>query len=227
MSAIDAIRQHYSRLSSEMLFTTRDLLGYAPRAAIDNATHTLVKYGELIRVARGVFARPERTSVITISEIASVKARSFGRVIISHAADVACELGLVGDDKRNPEPTFATNGRTSSFRFGPIRIHFKGTSPRQITLGESKEGRTIRGLCYMGKERLKPEAVESAIDKLSDAERVEAGSLCRFMPTWLSQYFYPFYRRGHRIFNILFYNEQDSKSTDDPFVKEPIAAYLI
>lgn len=222
MYVIEMIREHINRLPMEVLFTTRDLLNYGPRPAIDNSIYSLVRSGEIVRIARGVFASSKRTTEVSTLEVATVKAKSFGRTIISHARDVAWQLGLVDPLDKNLQPTFATNGRTSRFRFGAITIHFKGTSPRKMSLGDSRTGQTIRALCHIGKERISLENVEAAIENLSADERTRAGNLCAFMPAWLSNFFYEFYRPAHSII-LLEYENLESK---DHHVREKLRQYL-
>lgn len=223
MYVIEMIREHINRLPIEVLFTTRDLLNYGPRPAIDNAIYSLVRNGEIVRIARGVFASSKRKTEVSTFEIATVKAKSFGRTIVSHARDIAWQLGLLDPLDRNLQPTFATNGRTSRFRFGPITIHFKGTSPRKMFLGDSRTGQIIRALCHIGKERISPENVEAAIEDLSVDERTRAGSLCAFMPAWLSKFFCEFYRPAHSIV-LLEYEKSDSK---DHRVQEKSSRYWL
>jgi len=140
MSTADLIRKHIADLSPEALFTTRDLLCYGTRSGVDNAVSSMVKSGEIIRVARGVFASPARKKPVTVFEVATVKAQSFGRKIFTHAANIAAKLGLLSES--GSEYYFATDGRTSSFRFGSTVIHFKGTSLKRMVLGDSPVGQT-------------------------------------------------------------------------------------
>jgi hypothetical protein len=149
--------------------------------------HELKKSGEIVSVTRGVFHKKERMKAVTVLELATVKAESFGRQIITHAANIAGQLGLL--PQKEFEHHFATNGRTSSFRFGSIVIHFKGTSPRKMSLGESPAGNVIRALCYLGKERFTEESAEHATRNLSLLDRLEIGRLCASMPAWLSNFF--------------------------------------
>lgn len=223
MSTIDQIRQHISELPPHKLFTTRDLLNYGTRSAVDNAIHKLVKFSEIVRVVPGVFRSPHRNEIVGITELAQVKAKSFGRTIVSYAEDVAIDLGLVVEQDANGEFFFATDGRTSSFRFGPLKIHLKGTSPRKMALGDSRVGKTIRALCYLGQERVSDGLIELATSWLTESEREESGSLCAFMPAWLSSFFCVFFKRPvSAIRHILLYDDPNQDSSR--LVKELLIA---
>ena len=96
-----------NRLPSGQIFTTRDLLHTAWRAAVDKALSRLVAKEYIIRLSRGVFIRNDYKVIMpSIEKIAHVKAESFGKHILSHGADAAQQLGLT--DTGNKELTFYT-----------------------------------------------------------------------------------------------------------------------
>lgn len=221
MSVIEDIRKHISELPQDMLFTTRDLLNYGPRSAIDNAIYKLVQNEEIVRIVPGVFKNPLRSKPVEFLELARVKAQSFGRDIITHPVDAAVQVGLLFEtDNIGLHVLFATNGRTSKFRFGPFTIHFKGTSSRKMELGDSLLGKAIRALCFMGEKNISEETFNLATDWLCDSDLEEGGGLCALMPAWLSEYFCPFFRMLEKqIRSVLLYNEINESK--DRFVKEP------
>jgi hypothetical protein len=181
------MREQIQNHPSDKLITTRELLHHGTRKAVDCAVSVLVKEGTIRRVARGVFEKRERIRPVGIIEIAMVKAQSFGRKLITHAADLAERFGFLKDT--NAGNRFETDGRSSSFLFGLVRIKFKGTSPRKIALGNSKIGKLVRALCHMGKDRVNEELIGLATRDLNHVERAEIGRLCSSMPSWLSDYF--------------------------------------
>src|SRR5437016_2075923 len=95
MATTALIREHLSGLPVEALFTTRDLLCFGLRSTVDNALSAMVKAGEIMRVTRGVFCMKERTTPVTVPEVAITKAESFGRKIITHAGKILNKLRLV------------------------------------------------------------------------------------------------------------------------------------
>lgn len=143
------IIQTFNKLPLGQLLTTRELLGFGTRAAIDQTTYRLVKWGFIVRVARGVFMRrgsPEPS----LLEVAKAKAMAFGKQIYQHGGNAANELGF--SSQGNAEATFACSGRSSSFRFGEVTIRLVGMSPRKLAGGESLAGKVIRAMWYLGKD---------------------------------------------------------------------------
>lgn len=179
------IRRFVSRLAFWQLFTTRDVLNCGSRAAVDQTLSRMVRAGYIQRVARGVFARADPATEMTFSAlaVAKIKVESFGRRMITHAADVVENLGLA--NAGNKEPTFSINGRSSSFRFGDTVIHLRECSPRKMHLADRNAGLFIRALWHLGKAACTLGTIAVAGRHLNRSDRREI--LCRaaFMPAWL------------------------------------------
>jgi hypothetical protein len=190
MFTISCIKRFVSLSGPREIFTTRDLLNYGSRNAVDQAMHRMVKAGYVIRLARGVFVRADdKTECFTAFEIAKVKAESFGRQIITHAKDIAYKLKILPEG--NKEITYATDGASSSFAFGDIRIYFKKTSLKNMCLGETRVGQAIRALNYIGKNFCGDSAVRAAIQELWREQplKVQLKKSNAFMPSWLVSHF--------------------------------------
>lgn len=137
MSAKTNIRAFIESLDKDTIITTRDLLGFGTRRAVDNAVSDLVKRGEIVRIMPGVFSLPGSQRKVSLKELAIIKAESFGHQISEHTFDLASEIP-------DNEVWFATTGSNSSFKFGSITIKFKPTSRRKIAhaLAGLDNGRT-------------------------------------------------------------------------------------
>lgn len=149
------IRIHIAALSEEDIFVTKDLLNYGTRAAVDIYLSTLVKAEKIIRLARGVFIKkPSRLNYVLPNalQVAHAKAHAFGKKIFVHGADAAKRIGIVTSG--NAEPTYISNGSTTSFRFGDTRIHFKGAAPRKVNLAENKQGAFIKARGMSARNKL-------------------------------------------------------------------------
>ncbi|MBK9201810.1 MAG: type IV toxin-antitoxin system AbiEi family antitoxin domain-containing protein [Candidatus Obscuribacter sp.] len=72
------------------IFTSRDLIPFAPRTTIDSSLSRLVKSGTLERLARGVFRffAPSNRKV-SDKQLAAIKRRAFGRKIATVATAVS------------------------------------------------------------------------------------------------------------------------------------------
>ena len=183
------VKRHIWSLSRGVLFTTRDVVSCGSRAAVDQTLYRLVKCGEIIRLARGVFVRHDwGLALPSALELATVKADSFARKILTHGADAAKALGLVA--LGNKEPTYITSGRSSSFRFGDTVIHFKGSSPRKMCRGDRQEALLIRSLWHLGSEECKPSAVSTARSSIGRYERQVLRQSGSMMPAWMWRHFH-------------------------------------
>ncbi len=184
------IRIHIRALSEQDIFVTRDLLGYGTRAAVDIYLSTLVKSQKIIRLARGVFVKaPSRLiyTLPTLHQVAEAKARAFNKKISLHGADVAKRLGIVAQG--NTEPTYISDGCTTSFLCRGTRIHFKGAAPRKVNLLKTQQSSFIKALWHIGKARMNPKILAHASSSLGRAERRQLHESMAVMPTWMTQYF--------------------------------------
>jgi hypothetical protein len=185
MWTTSCIKRHINNLPDGVLFTTRDFLSYGSRSAVDQALYRLVKSGRIRRVVRGVFIKPDYgRPPVSASEVAIVKAQAFGRRILKHCADVAFNIGLISEV--NHEPTFATNGSSTSFRFRETTIHFKGIGPRKMALGDSRSGWALRSLIYLGQDSVNAGTIQKAALVLNRTSRKEVRLSGHMMPSWLA-----------------------------------------
>ena len=179
------IRKHIFNLPQGVIFSTRELLIYGTRAAVDQTLYRLVNVGKIIRLARGLFIRFFHGMTLpSLTEIAKHKAKAFGRQIICHGRDAAKALGLVNSGKDKKGNIFAVSGRSSTFRAGDRVVRLEGTSPRKMVLGESKIGAMIRALWHAGKENLR-ENIEIATSELRHEERRQLRQSVGAMPDWI------------------------------------------
>lgn len=88
------IRKHLSLLKPGEIFTTRDLLSYGRRSAVDKTLFLMVQAGYLTRLAFGVFVITHTSkSFYTVAEIVQRKALAFGKTIYTHASNFKVNRG--------------------------------------------------------------------------------------------------------------------------------------
>ncbi|MDX2108574.1 MAG: hypothetical protein SFY67_19425 [Candidatus Melainabacteria bacterium] len=198
------IRRHLRTLEIDQPFTTRELLNYGNRSAIDNCIYRMIQEGEIHRITRGVFVRAKtfggKRPYYTQREIAEIKANSFGRKLQTHpfkkAKEIAVRLGLIKPGQKwikecdEFESTYEISGPSSSFLFDGKRIYFKKTTRRKIQLGDSRAGLVIRALWYNGFWNRFAlwgfEAQRKAYQGLYGLDRREIHESSALMPAWLS-----------------------------------------
>jgi hypothetical protein len=82
------IRKHLSLLKPGEIFTTRDLLSYGRRSAVDKTLVLMVQSGYLTRLAYGVFVVSHTSKPFyTVAEIVERKALAFGKVLYIHGSN--------------------------------------------------------------------------------------------------------------------------------------------
>jgi len=147
----------------------------------------MVKGGEIIRWAWGVFMRAEETDnrVPSAFEIATVKAKRFGKKIAQHGLDAAHALGLT--DEGNPTPTYLACSRNTSFLFAKrTRIRIRGTVPRKLLLLDQFGESVVKALWHLGENSVTVELVRKLIDKFTPTEKKQVRAMRGKMPSWMS-----------------------------------------
>ena len=182
------IRRHIFLLPRGTIFSTRELLNYGRRSAVDQCLYRLVKIGRITRLAWGLFMNecPDFASPSAL-KVATEKARAFGKQILSDAADAAKLLGLTAFG--NKKITYAINGHSSSFKYREIRIHFKGICARKMSLGDGPIGLAIKALWQIGKENCDQYAMAAVTEKFNRPELLQFRQSCHLMPTWMTNIF--------------------------------------
>ncbi len=182
------IRRHILRLPEGAIFSTREMLNYGRRSAIDQCLHRLVKTGRIIRLAWGLFMKDDigRTMPSPVT-VAKEKARAFGKQIFTDAADAAKLLNLTALGNR--QITYAIQGHSSSFKYGNITIHFKGICQRKVSIGDGPVGLAIKALWQLGQEVCDQHAIARAAQRFNQQERRQFSQSCHLMPTWMTNIF--------------------------------------
>lgn len=186
------IRRNLARMKGYKPFSIRDFLAYGTRAAVDQAFARLLKNGEVIRVARGLYIKGNAPPP-SVLEVAIAKAGAFRRIIAIHGSQAALLLRL--HEHTNPfqakrEHCFATSGSSSSFRFGNQIIRFIGTSARKLYFADSKPGLAIRSLWYLGQRACSIETASAAIRPFGRSDREHWKLHADIMPEWMHDVFH-------------------------------------
>lgn len=187
MKTTTLLRRYIAGLGKHQLFTTRELLPFGSRGAIDSALMRWVRSGFLERLARGIF-RMNRLHNRSVSacEVAAIKCRAYGKKMAT--------IGYIGPQNstlqdENEQYLFATDGSTSSFGFGTKRIVLKGIAPRKLGLGESAPGRALRELWSGSPLLLENLRKRNPRSLFGPQHQPKIAQLKRFAPEWLSSLF--------------------------------------
>jgi hypothetical protein len=170
-------------------FTTYSLLKFGTRAAIDQALSRLATNGEIVRLTRGVYVRPEQNRFVgqVLPEpykIAQVIAEKTNEVVQVSGAEAARQFGL--STQVPAQPIFLTSGQSRRFNMGSLEVTMKHVSKKKIPLSKSRIGLAISAIWYLGKEQATYQTIEAIKKKLSPKEFINFVSSTQYMPAWMS-----------------------------------------
>lgn len=185
----DRIREHINEMPLGQPFTPAELLELGTRASVDQNLTRLVKAGEIERVTRGVFVRPELNRFVgkvmpEPLKVAETIAKSTGDIIQVHGAEAARRLEL--STQVPAQPVFATSGRSKRIRVGNMEVRLQHVSQRKLALAGRPAGLALAAMWYLGKKEVTPALVEKIRCKLGQNEFDVLKSVANLMPGWMT-----------------------------------------
>lgn len=188
MSATALVNKFVFSLQDGALFSTRDLLNYGKRGAVDQAIYRLIKKDVIVRVVRGLFMKNGGFGRMPdIFEIAKAKGQAFGRQVWTGGREAGSKIGAAvsAPNERNMS-VFATDGATTSFKYGSHKIVLQRTSQRKIQHKDEIAGLIIRGLWSLGRVAVTAHTIAQTIGQLGRREKVLLRNTIALMPQWLA-----------------------------------------
>lgn len=189
----EQVRRTIDDLPQGTVFTSAQLAPIGPRAAIDQALARMVKTGQITRVARGVFVRPEQNRFVgpvspRVADVAEAIARTHGAVIEVQGAEAARMFGLT--TQVPVKPVFSTTGPTRRLRLGNLELTLQHRRPRKLALAGRPAGRALAALWYLGKENVTLEVIETIRTQLPPGEFEVLVGAISVMPAWMARVFH-------------------------------------
>lgn len=183
-SASVLIRRFLLSLKPRQIFCRKELRGFGNTGEVDCCLQRMVENREIIRLIKGIYILRQSDGWIpTPEEVAKIKARSMDRIISEQPKQTAHKLGLIESDEKTL--TFNTTGRPISFKYQGVTIIFKEATSRKINLCDTRIGKAINVLWYLGPD-FPQELAELIVKKyLHTAERQQLRQELSGMPEWL------------------------------------------
>ncbi len=180
------IRRHILSLQPKEIFYRRDLLRYGKDNIVDGCIYRAIRSGEIIRLLKGVYIRRRVDGwKPTAKEISRVRAEMLGRIITEDAdSDIK---NISNPDHENDSLTFNTTGRSIHFNYDGQIIRFRETTARKIKLNDSRIGKAINILWYLGPDFPIDEARRFIIKYLHAVERQQMRQELSGLPAWLME----------------------------------------
>ncbi|MBY0550583.1 MAG: hypothetical protein K2W95_25110 [Candidatus Obscuribacterales bacterium] len=177
------------------VFTTRELLVYGSRTAVDKSLSRRCARTEIFRLSLGVYLKPkigDQDWRPGAQEVVEAKLGAFRKIAIPAAAAETlatriAPLQQVKGNNSNDEIRLDTNGATSSFRlYNGQTVRLKRISMRKFDLAQSDVGRVTRVLWEIADTTNLQENIRLLSQSLGREERKDVKLLLPLMPSWLS-----------------------------------------
>lgn len=189
MSTSERVHQKLKRLPKGLPLTLESFKECGSSTSVRKAVSRLNKRGELVRMTKGVYARPKpirhlkNPSLPSPESVATVIAKQTREKLAPHGADLARELGL---STHVPMQTaIYTTGRTRKVPVGDSTIAFQKAPTYLIDQQHTEAGRVLLALHYLGPRHV----TDETLDRLRKRISVEAfkGVDKQRLPRWMRQ----------------------------------------
>jgi hypothetical protein len=179
-----------SKAKRGVLFFSDSFIAFGTPDAVRQALSRLVKAGELLRVATGIYVRPQTDSIVGlvtpgIEEIARAIAKRDKARIIPTGVYALNRLGLSTQIPMNV--VYLTDGAARKIKIGKRTITFIKTTPKNLTAVGEISSLVIQALRTIGKDN----ATEAEIKKIQQLLKKEKPTRLqhdiRLAPAWIRE----------------------------------------
>ncbi len=175
MSVQIQIEARLKHIRKGIPFTLTGFYSLGSTAAVQKSMSRLVQKGEIVRVSRGVYARPKPLkSIPTIKatanaeQMAKLWAKEHGYKLAPQGLEEAYRLGL--QTQAPIRKVFWTNGPSREFAIGNNRVQVKTVSNNLLRWLNRPEGALLRGLVIMAKYEVTAAMLKTAFKRLGISE---------------------------------------------------------
>lgn len=170
-------------------FDFHNLLETAPRSAIKRSLSSLTRSGVLMRVARGIYVRPEISEIIGRCHPDTEKVVRFiasGETISITGAEAAQRLGL--STQMVLKRIYLTSGRSRKIKLESGReIILRHAPERKLALAERPAGVALVALFWMGKNEVTNETIKQIRERIPPEEFEVLKKEAHVMPAWMRE----------------------------------------
>jgi hypothetical protein len=172
------------------LYFTEYFFDLGTTKTVGKALERMTIQGELVRVSRGIYVRPEIDPVIGpvtpgIEAIAKAIARRDKARIIPTGAYALNRLGLSTQVPMNI--VYLTDGAARKVKVGKRTINFKKATPKNVAAIGAISGLAIQALKAIGKNKVTPEETEKIRKLLKQEKTTHLEHDIRLAPEWIRQ----------------------------------------
>jgi len=170
------------------LFFSDDFLSFGSAKAVSKALERLVKKGDLMRVARGIYARLDKDPLLgtlkpTTEKIAEAISRRDKARIIPTGSLALNVLGLSTQVPVNV--VYNTDGAARNIDLGQRKIVFKKTTPKNLAAIGKISSLVIQALKEIGKDKATDEEIDKILNHLKKEEPYRLEHDIKLAPEWI------------------------------------------
>jgi len=196
MTIAKAVRRAIEAMPEGTPFPAKDLLPLGTRTAIDQTLYRMAKDGEILRVTRGIYARPKWNKYVKAPvmpepyQIAELVARNKGVKLGTSGAEAAHRLGLT--TQMPTQPVYTTTGRKGAIRVGNNIIRLRHVAPKNLQYAGTPVGLAISALKYLGRLQVTPRVIAALEKALTVEDFQKLRQATTALPAWAMDKFYDY-----------------------------------
>lgn len=176
------------------LYFSESFLSAGNAKAVNKALERLTKAGELLRVATGIYVRPEIDPVIGsvtpgIETIAEAIARRDKARIIPTGVYALNRLGLSTQVPLNV--VYLTDGAARKIKIGKRTITFKRATPKNVAATGNISSLVIQALKAIGKNKVTTDEITKIQEQLKKEKITHLQHDIRLAPDWIRRIMQP------------------------------------
>ncbi len=170
------------------LFFTEDFLSFGSAKAVAKALERMVEKEEVIRVARGIYARLEKDPILGLIKpsteaIAQAIAKRDKARIVPTGILALNALGLSTQVPMNV--VYLTDGAKRKIDLGKRKILFKNTAPKNLSAIGKISSLVIQALKEIGKDNCTENEIQIILKQLAKEEPYRLEHDIRLAPEWI------------------------------------------
>jgi len=187
-SADDKILVKLGKARRGALFFTDDFISFGTAKAVAKALERLAAKEEIVRVARGIYARLEKDPILgtvkpSTEAIAEAIRRRDKAKIIPTGAMAMNALGLSTQVPINA--VYLTDGTARKINLGRRKIVFKKTTPKNLAAIGKISNLAIQALKEIGKDKVTVLEIDIVLKQLEKEEPYRLEHDIKLAPEWI------------------------------------------
>lgn len=172
------------------LFFAEDFVSFGSAKSVNKALERLAAKNELMRVARGVYVRPMKDSIVgmvtpTAEEVAIAIAKRDRARIIPSGSYALNQLGLSTQVPLNI--IYLTDGTARKIKIGNRTITFKKTTPKYVAAIGEISRLAIQAFREIGKDSVRDEEINKIQMLLTHEKPARLEHDIRLAPAWIRE----------------------------------------